>query len=597
MKKNKTKIVSFIIVVAILITSFSVTFIGTSAATVMYGDSDRNGKINIQDSVCIQNYLAALIEENQIDLIAAGVNGNEKISIKDAVTIQKYIAQLIEKFPVEEQPPTVQAIFNVTIPEAIPEGANISIGSNLNDWNPADTNWFMTKIDDFHYTLVTDVLAEYVGLTAKYKYTVQIDGQENMWAQVEGGATGGEISDRTFVISADGNTVNDTVSMFKNQTGLNSVTGGKLETFKLDMPQYTDGRTRNIRVWIPDGYDPTNTEKKYPVLYMHDGQNVFDSYTSFSGEWEVDEAITDMVSQGFEGAIVVGIDNSSDRINEYTPNWPNVDSETADNPSGDKYAAFIVDTLMPYINSHYNVSVDKENTGIGGSSMGGLISYYIGLEYPDKFGQVLVFSPSFWLFGKETLGSVIANKDFSNVENQPKVFLYAGGTGGESSITPYVAFTKDAMVKAGYSEAKIETLVDTAQTHSESAWSKYFPQAYQWLVNFDANPPVEKDFYRIYLDTTYSGWKTPYIAMWIGGTNIVPMTAVEGKQNLFYYDLPKEQEEFLLRANDDLSQWGSAASVNVTFRPANENMVYVFNAQAADGKYAGVWQDNVTTTT
>lgn len=589
MKKKKMKFLSLFLTITILMSSFSASLFSVSAADILYGDADKNGSVDVSDATTVQKYIVSLIGEEDIDLTAAEVTGDDDVNVKDATCIQKYAAEQIDKFPVEETPSTVTLVFNVTIPEALDEGANVSIGSNLNGWDPSNTDWFMTKIDDFNYTLTAEAPAEYIGEEVQYKYTVQLPDQENIWAQVEGGPTGGEIGNRTFIISADGNTVNDTVSMFKNQTGMSTVTGGTLETFKLDMPQYDDGRTRNIRVWLPEGYDPEDTEKKYPVFYMHDGQNLFDSYTSFAGEWQVDEAVTDMMAQGYEGAIIVGIDNSGDRINEYTPTWDGVDSSTADNPSGDKYAAFIVETLKPYIDSHYNVRTDKDSTGIGGSSMGGLISYYIGIEYPDVFGQVLVFSPSFWLFPDEVLDSVITSSNLAESENQPKFFLYAGGSGGESSITRYVDYMKNGMVAAGYPEDKIETLVDESQTHSESAWAKYFPQAYQWLVGFEAAPPVEKDFYRIYIDTTYSGWETPYIAMWIGGTNIVPMTPVEGKANLFYYDLPKEQTEFLFRANDDLTQWGEAASVNVTFRPANENMVYTFDSQVADGKYSGSW--------
>ena len=136
------------------------------------------------------------------------------------------------------------------------------------------------------------------------------------------------------------------------------------------------------------------------VFYMQDGQYLFDMYTSYAGEWMVDEAIDDMMDNGYEGAIIVGIENSADRWNEYSPEWVNVGSslpnnssgesyaQFVDNPAGDKYGEFIVNTLKPYIESHYNVRTDKNSTGIGGSSMGGLISYYIGMKYPDVFGQM-----------------------------------------------------------------------------------------------------------------------------------------------------------------------------------------------------------------
>lgn len=107
--------------------------------------------------------------------------------------------------------------FNVTIPEPIPEGAKVSIGTNFNDWNPADPAWVMTPVDELHYTLTQFADKQYIGKEVQYKYTVQVEGQDSMWARVEGGAEGGEIDNRTFTLEEGGNTVNDTVAMFKTK--------------------------------------------------------------------------------------------------------------------------------------------------------------------------------------------------------------------------------------------------------------------------------------------------------------------------------------------------------------------------------------------
>lgn len=588
MTRKHRKILSIFLAAVLLITSGCLSVFHVSAAEVLYGDADGNGKVEVQDALCMQKYIAKAISADEIDLVAANVTvGDQDVNTQDVLYVQQFVAKVIDRFPIENEPTdTVKLIFNVTIPEALPEDANVSIGSNLNSWNPGDTEWFAEKIDDLHYRLEKDVDAEYVGTTIEYKWTAQMEGQQNVWSQVEGGATGGDIDNRTYEVQAGVNEINDTVAMFRSLTGQNTVVGGTLETFTIVMEPYEDGRERTIRVWLPDGYDPEDTEKRYPVLYMHDGQNVFDAYTSFAGEWEVDEAISDMIAGGYEGAIVVGIDNGPERMAEYCPDdWPGSDQTE----SGSTYARFIVETLKPYIDTHYNTKTDKESTTVGGSSMGGLISYYIGTEYPDVFGNVLVFSPSFQLFGEENVAQMIASQDFSDPDLQPRYFIYAGGSGGEASITKYVDFVKNAMVENGYPEEKINTLVDESQPHSESAWAKYFPQAYSWLVGFEGAPPVEKDYYRIYLDTSYSDWTQAYICMWIGGENIVPMTPVEGQEDVYYYDLPNGQTEFLFRADDDLSQWGSRASENVQFRPANENMVYTFTSGGGEEKYAGEW--------
>jgi len=127
-------------------------------------------------------------------------------------------------------------------------------------------------------------------------------------------------------------------------------------------------RYRTIRVWTPSSYDKSI---KYTVIYMHDGQNLFDDYTSFAGEWGVDETIEDLIHNNItNGFIVVGIDNSKHRMNEHAPNWGDVKGA-----EGELYAKFIVETLKPYIDNNYNTLKNLNNTIIIGSSMGGLISF------------------------------------------------------------------------------------------------------------------------------------------------------------------------------------------------------------------------------
>ncbi|MGN0476689.1 MAG: alpha/beta hydrolase-fold protein, partial [Ruminococcus sp.] len=493
------------LVLSVLMVFFSLTFLFINsdvyvtasqtekietASEKVIGDANRSGEVNIKDATCVQRYLAHLISEDDIDLTAANVTGNEELSINDATKIQMFIAHLINKFPVEDVSDKLQLTFNVTIPEPLKENENLSIGTSLNNWNPADSKWYMKKVDDLHYKLSVELDSEDIGKEVSYKYTIQNSQTTgyNIWARVEGSSTGGDISNRTFVIDKKSNVINDTVAMFKNDLGNTTVTSGTLETFTLDMPQYSDNRTRTIHVWLPDDYDSQNKDKKYPVFYMQDGQNLFDIYTSYAGEWMVDEAIADMMNNGYEGAIIVGIENSPDRWNEYSPEWVNVGSSLpnnssagncgkyVDNPSGDKYGEFIVSTLKPYIDSHYNVRTDKNSTGIGGSSMGGLISYYIGMKYTDVFGQVLSFSPAFWMYSEDTIASVVDSYDYSNTDNLPKVFLYVGGANQmEKDTIPYVDLVYNKMLEKGYPKDKLKTLTDTTKDHNEAAWSEYFP--------------------------------------------------------------------------------------------------------------------------
>ena len=310
------------------------------------------------------------------------------------------------------------------------------------------------------------------------------DQDDNGWTYVEGNLSGGEIGNRRHTLISGEQTVNDTILTFKNNTGKTSVTRGTLQKVTLDMPQYDDGRKRTIRIWLPEGYDPEDTTTRSPVLYMHDGQNLFDTYTAFSGEWCVDEAMGALMDDGYGGSIVVGIDNSSDRLNELSPSWTRSSEGTVaiTNPSGEKYAEFIVNTVKPYIDSHFHTNPDVEATGIGGSSMGGVMSLFMALTYPWTFGYAMIFSAAMWVYEEGTTEAFIGSQGYVTGHTWPKLYIYAGGSGGEASITPYVALIHDTLIANEYSPDAIATMVDLSRGHNENAWSYYFPIAYQWLV-------------------------------------------------------------------------------------------------------------------
>ncbi len=150
-------------------------------------------------------------------------------------------------------------------------------------------------------------------------------------------------------------------------------------------------RERRIWMYLPPDYEVSN--EAYPVVYMHDAQNLFDETTSYSGEWSVDETLDRLFKDKNLKLIVVGIDNGGEkRLDEYSP-WKN---EKYGGGEGDAYLDFVVNTLKPYIDNNFNTLKDKTNTAIIGSSMGGLISHYAALKYPEVFGKIGVYSPAFW---------------------------------------------------------------------------------------------------------------------------------------------------------------------------------------------------------
>ena len=156
--------------------------------------------------------------------------------------------------------------------------------------------------------------------------------------------------------------------------------------------------TRFLRVWLPPGYDdPSNAGRRYPVLYLNDGQNLFESETSFTGvEWQVDETADRLIREGaIPPMIIVGLDNAArDRIREYMPHRSLHPMMLQ--AQGSRYPLFLIKEIMPFIARNYRVAAGPENTGLGGSSLGALIALYTGRLRPWVFGKLLLESPSLW---------------------------------------------------------------------------------------------------------------------------------------------------------------------------------------------------------
>jgi len=227
-------------------------------------------------------------------------------------------------------------------------------------------------------------------------------------------------------------------------------------------------RTRRVWIYLPSDY--SGSKKNYPVLYMHDGQNVFDDLTSFAGEWNVDETL-DALGKHSEEMIVIAIDHGgSKRINEYCP----YDMEKFGEGEGDKYVDFLVKTLKPFIDKNYRTLKNKQNTFIAGSSMGGLISMYAILKYPRVFGGAGIFSPAF----------SIGPKIFDDIEAKgasvnSKIYFYCGAEEGETMV-PDTERAFSEMRKV--SKSKMVCVIRQDGKHSESVWKEEFPLFYLWLT-------------------------------------------------------------------------------------------------------------------
>jgi len=215
---------------------------------------------------------------------------------------------------------------------------------------------------------------------------------------------------------------------------------------------------RDVLVWLPKSYEESS-QKKYPVLYMHDGQQLFDPATSTHGvDWQVDETVTKLVEQGkMKEIIVVGINNTKDRGSEY--------SETA---KGRAYRNFVIKKLKPFIDKTYRTLPGKEHTGIMGSSMGGLVSFLFVWHHPDIFSMAGCLSPAF--VECDILKKVKNNKE---KDKNIKIYMDNGGLGLEKKLQPGCEEMLELLEKQGF--VRGDNLIwfrDKKAEHNEAAWAK-----------------------------------------------------------------------------------------------------------------------------
>jgi predicted alpha/beta superfamily hydrolase len=234
-----------------------------------------------------------------------------------------------------------------------------------------------------------------------------------------------------------------------------------------DFPVLTLDRTRRIWLYLPENYP--RSKRKYPVLYMHDGQNLFDDSTSFCGEWEVDETLDSIKGN----CIVVGIDNGgSKRMNEYNPH----PLEEFGRGEGKQYLEFIVKELKPYIDQNYRTLRSKKNTWMAGSSMGGLITFYAGRYYPKVFGTLGIFSPSFW--ASNHLRGEIRKFFKGSSHSGQKYYFYAGALENEIMVNEMLHIS--GMVQK-HNTVKTSVIVRPGGHHNEESWRLEFPLFYHWI--------------------------------------------------------------------------------------------------------------------
>jgi len=346
------------------------------------------------------------------------------------------------------------------IPAPIVSNGHIHLAGSFNNWNPADTAWELHTNNKGECQLMKTLPA------GVYEFKIT----RGSWQTVECAVNGKSIDNRHLSVSHD-------TTLTLNIAGWHDsfAPTGKVHTAspqvhiineKFDIPQLS--RQRRIWIYLPADYGLS--KRKYPVIYMNDGQNLFDAYTSGFGEWGIDEILDKMPTK--EQSIVVGIDHGGEyRMTEY-----NAYESKFGKGRGDDYVDFIAKTLKPYIDKHYNTKPGARQTTIAGSSMGGLISMYAALKYSGVFGNAGVFSPSFWIapdmyeFAKK-----------KNVPVNSRFYFVCGDAESESMVTDMKKMA-DIILAKTQNRDNAPVVIIKGAGHNEKQWNGDFPGFYAWLI-------------------------------------------------------------------------------------------------------------------
>lgn len=354
-----------------------------------------------------------------------------------------------------------------SLPPYHPSGSNIYAAGSFNGWNPQDENYKFQHDNNGNYFLELKLD------NGSYEYKITRGG----WDKAECKKSGAGTANRILKIET-----NETVELMIEEWADRFPAAPKKSTASKNVriidtafliPQLK--RTRRVWIYLPECY--AECTKRFPVLYMQDGQNVFDDATSYSGEWGIDDYL-DSLASGDKECIVVAIDNGGNkRLNEYCPYDFSLTGTGAlsklNKGEGNEYADFLVKTLKPFIDKNYRTAKNKANTAIAGSSMGGLISLYAVLKYPKIFGAAGIFSPAFW----------VAPEFFDDIKTKgkkvsSKIYFYAGKQEGETMV-PDMLKAYEAM--SNISKSKMQAVIRDDGQHNELSWRKEFPLFYEWI--------------------------------------------------------------------------------------------------------------------
>ncbi|MFN8273513.1 MAG: alpha/beta hydrolase-fold protein [Flavobacteriaceae bacterium] len=338
----------------------------------------------------------------------------------------------------------------------------VYLSGNFNQWHTQDLNYQMEKIENglYHFKFPADFAYPDELL---YKFT------KGDWSEVEIDKYGNRTENRSCKEHV-GVRREHVEKWRKNWLPFkpNFLPKVHLISDEFEIPQLN--KTRRVWALLPHDYEQTT--ERYPVLYLQDAQNLFNEKAQY-GNWEIDKKLAVMSEYKIGKIIVIAIEHADqDRIKEY-----NVGNTVLGAGQGKKYIRFITDTLKPFVDKSFRTKPEREYTGIGGSSMGGLVSIFSGLMYPEVYGKLMVFSPSLWVVPKMNFNQI----DFSE-PGETKIYLYAGGDESATMIDHVKRFKKNMLKnEQASSKMKIQLSINMLGKHNETYWSDEFPKAIEWL--------------------------------------------------------------------------------------------------------------------
>jgi predicted alpha/beta superfamily hydrolase len=363
--------------------------------------------------------------------------------------------------PQKEQEPTQTLTLELKTPsDSDTELRPIFITGNFNGWSTSDERFKMQKISKGHFifSFPKDVT---LPQPLEYKYV------RGDWEHQELDVLGEMIVNRVITSPQQMRIVSDVVLRWMSY-GLSFtpqfLPKKQLISDAFFMPSL--GKYRRVRVLLPHDYQQQAT-KYYPVLYLNDGQNLADARSAY-GNWAIDQKMAVLSEQNKLDFIVVMIEHGGmDRIREYTPT----------DEQGKNYMRFLVEVLKPHMDKSFRTKSAPAFTGIGGSSLGGLISLYTGLQYPTIFGRWMVFSPSLWVMNGANL-----HLPMYETMDSIRVYLYGGGQEG-ANMLPNLRRAKKQLENQDFKNKKfkINLSIDPKGQHTETRWGQEFTKAVEWL--------------------------------------------------------------------------------------------------------------------